>query len=62
MKTLKNIKTLSNEQMNQIKGGGDVVLPYQQKIIVPPPPPPTPVPDLWIEAKRNTIDKGILFD
>jgi len=57
MKTQKNIKTLSHHEMNQIKGGGEVIYPFKDKIIVLPPPPPPP-PNWRIDSKRNKLENS----
>ena len=61
MKTLKNIKKLNLNQMNQIRGGGEVIFPYRDKIFILP-PPPNPRPEWDVEAKRTTVDNGAMMD
>jgi len=59
MKTLKNMKTLSYSQMNQIKGGGEVIYPHKDMPIIIPPPPPPP-PSWRISAKRPVIGNNLV--
>ena len=59
MKTLQNLKKLTNSQMGKITGGDDVSMPFRNRINILPPPPPPPH---WPERDKSLKVNNSLLD